>query len=139
MGHQLSEDPYGVLLDLEVLVLHTVEQHEDVFVSVDKRVELRVQVLEHRYADAVFLVRRCGHEKPMQQLVNDTFHAKADTLLVLGERETATSLHGFLADLWIIIIQIVNDRLLDEIDDTHTELSKVVISQRFDGQRYHFG
>jgi hypothetical protein len=40
--YQLSEDPDGMLLNLEVLILHAIEKHENIFVSVDKGVELRV-------------------------------------------------------------------------------------------------
>jgi hypothetical protein len=42
MRHKLAKDPHCVLLDFKVLVLHAVEQHENVFISVDERVKLGI-------------------------------------------------------------------------------------------------
>jgi hypothetical protein len=73
--YQLSEDPDGMLLNLEVLVLHAIEKHENIFVSVDKGVELRVQIFEHGYSDSIFLVCCCSHKEPVKQFVDDSLHA----------------------------------------------------------------
>ena len=126
-----------MFFDFKVLVLHAVEEHENIFVAVDEGVELWVQIFEHGDTDPIFLVCGCGDEEAMEELVDDAFHGEADALLVLGEGERAAGLHGFFAHLWIIIIQIVNDRLLNKVHDAHAELRKIVVSQRLYSQSDH--
>jgi hypothetical protein len=42
MRHKLAQNPHGMLFNFKVLILHTVEEHEDVLISVDERVELGI-------------------------------------------------------------------------------------------------
>jgi hypothetical protein len=46
---------------------------------------------------------------------------------MLWERKTAASLHSFFSNLRIVIIKIVDHSLLNEVNDTHRKLSKIVV------------
>lgn len=108
MGHQSSKNPDGPLPDFEVLVLHAVEQHEQVFIPRNEGVKLRVQVFEHGHSNTVFVVSRRCHEESMQQFVNDSLDVGADLQLVRRWQVQSTArLHGQLTDLWVLIVQEV--------------------------------
>lgn len=64
MANETSKDPHSPILDVKVRVLHAVEEHEQILITTDKRVELRVEVLEHSDSDPVVIIC-CGSDKEL--------------------------------------------------------------------------
>ena len=114
MAHETAEDAHSSVLDVEVGVLHAVEEHEKVLVARDERVELRVQVLEHGHTDPVIVVGCRGHEELVQELIDDANHDSTESLellgpltsatLVMGEGEGAAGLYGILPHSRVLVV-----------------------------------
>jgi len=71
MRDQPTENPNCPLSDLKVLILHAIKQHEQVFVSTNERIELRIQMFEHRYSNPILIICGRSHKEAMQQFVDD--------------------------------------------------------------------
>ena len=78
MRHKTTQYSDCPLFDLKVLILHAVEKHEKVLILANERIELRVQVLEHRDTDSILVVSCCSDEESMQKLVDNSFHGRTD-------------------------------------------------------------
>lgn len=73
--HEPAKNLDSSFLDVVALVLHAVEEHQEVFVLADERIELGIEVLEHGDADAVFIISRGRHKELMKKLVDDALHS----------------------------------------------------------------
>lgn len=56
MRHKPAKNSNSPILDIEILVLHAIEQHQQIFISGNERIELLIQILEHRASDSVITV-----------------------------------------------------------------------------------
>lgn len=56
MGNKSSKNLDCPLPNFEILVLHTVEKHEQVLIAGDERVKLRIQMLQHSNSDPVLVI-----------------------------------------------------------------------------------
>jgi hypothetical protein len=97
-------------------------------------------VLEHGNSDAVLVVGGSGHEEAMEELVDDPLHGGADPQVVsLGEAEPAASSHCFFTNIGVFIIEEIQDRILNEVDGTHSERLEIEHLECSQRQRHHLG
>ena len=138
MRHKTSQYPDCPLFNLKILILHAVEQHEKVLILADKRIELRVQVLEHSDTDSILVVSCCSDEESMQKLVDDSFHGRTDSQMArFGKRQATARSHGFFADIWILVVEEVEHGVLDEVNCAHREGLEVEHLQSPQCQGHH--
>ena len=112
MVDQATKYSDGTVFNVEVGVLHTVEEHEQVLVARDKRVELRIEVLQHGHTNTVIVVGRRSHEELVQQFVHDSYHYCTQALerlptVGLGEAQRAAGLHGVFPHGRVLVVEVV--------------------------------
>ena len=84
MSGETAKDADGAVFDIEGgRVLHAVEEHQQVLIARDERVELRVQVLQHCDSDSVVVVSGGRDEELVQELIHYSYHHCAQSLYLL--------------------------------------------------------
>jgi hypothetical protein len=67
-------------------------------------------MLEHCDSDSVLIISGRRHEESMQQLINDSLNVGTNLQLIcLRQVKCTTSLHRKLSDLWVFIIEEIQD------------------------------
>lgn len=107
MWNETTENAHGSVLNLKVLVLHTVKKHQQVLIARDERIKLRVEILEHSDTNTILVICSSCDEESVQELVYNTFHTCTKSLGAKLETQRTTGLHSFLSHLGVLVIKVV--------------------------------
>ena len=74
MWNKSTKDSHSPLFDFKVLILHAVEEHQQILILRNEWVKLRIQVLQHSDSDTVLIIGSCCNKEAMEELVDDALH-----------------------------------------------------------------